>query len=695
VSRVPGAPVATRVGTRCPVTAGRPVAHDVPVRVSPGVGVGVLAVLAALVGAVLYQVNAAAGRALEPSFWLLGMVGALAFAGTGAFLAARGRVPVVRRVLLGIGLGHGISLLGREYGLLALAEGAPLAAAALWIGSWTWAPAHMATGALLPLVLPDGSAPSSRWRPALALSVTAMVAQAVWWAVLPYDLQDVPIVVPGAVNPVGTPDATHLAVEVAVAGVTALAVALALVSVAVRWRRSAGERRQQLKWLLLGGGATVVVFATAFAVPQPLGEVVAALAPLPIPLACAVAALRHRLWDVDVLLSRSLLYTALSAAVVAAYVLVVGLLGGLVGTGTGAPLVATAVVALLVLPLHGRLQRLVNRLVHGEVEDPYTALARLGDRLAATADPVDVAERLLPEVARRVADLLRSSYVAVELADGTRVEHGDRPADVERTPLCYGGSDVGALVLAARAGRSGGERRRLDALGRQVGVAVHSVLLARDVRRSRQLVVTAREEERRRLRRDLHDGLGPVLAALALQAETARDLVGADPGAATALLDRLVPRLNGAVADVRSLVHELRPPTLDELGLAGAVRELAARFAGPDRAVRVELGELGVLPAAVDVAAYRIVAEALANAVRHAQPRTVTVALARNGRWLQVEVGDDGRGLDPAGHAGVGLLSMRERAEELDGRCTVAARPGGGGTVVTARLPLAVDGAAR
>ena len=142
-------------------------------------------------------------------------------------------------------------------------------------------------------------------------------------------------------------------------------------------------------------------------------------------------------------------------------------------------------------------------------------------------------------------------------------------------------------------------------------------------------------------------------------------------------------------------MHELWPPTLDELGLAGAVRELAARFAGPDRAVRVELGELGVLPAAVDVAAYRIVAEALANAVRHAQPRTVTVALARNGRWLQVEVGDDGRGLDPAGHAGVGLLSMRERAEELDGRCTVAARPGGGGTVVTARLPLAVDGAAR
>jgi len=644
-----------------------------------------------LVGAALYQVNADSVRAVEPSFWLLGTCAAVGYGGAGAFLAAGDRAPAVRRVLLGIGLCHAAAAVTREYSVLAAGESAPLLVPAAWLGSWLWAPAHLAIGALLPLLLPDGRLLSPRWRPAFALAFAALGATAAWWAVLPYDLHDFSYGVTGLRNPVGIRAVAAPAVDLSLLAVSVAAVLVALASVVLRWRRSTGTPHHQLTWVLLGVLATLALFLAGLLTPQPAGEVVAALAMLPLPAACAVAVVRHRLWDIDVALSRSLIYSTLSAVVVATYVVVVGVLGAALGAGTGASIVATVAVALLVLPLHGRLQKIVNHLVHGEAEDPYTALAQLGERLGATTDPAEVAERLLPEVVARIAELLRSTYAAIELSDGAVVEYGVRPAALTRVPLEYGGTEVGALSLANRETQSPGERRRLAELARQAAVAVHSVLLGREVQRSRHLAVTAREEERRRVRRDLHDGMGPALAALALQAETARDLLRCDPAAATVLLDRLVPRLKETVEEVRTLVHDLRPPMLDDLGLAGALRELASRFAGPHREVRVDISELGELPAAVDVAAYRIVAEALSNAARHAEPGSVTVAVHRNGTRLHVEVTDDGLGLDPAARRGVGLVSMRERAEELDGQWTVTA-VSGGGTTVAAWLPVEMEG---
>jgi len=645
--------------------------------------VGVLAVGAGVIGAALHVVNITAGRGVEPSFWLLSALGALAYGGVGAVLARRSRVPRIPLVLGAIGLGQALALLFREYALLGAV---PLDQLALWLGSWLWAPSYIASAALLPLLLPDGFLPSRRWRPALALSIVALAAQAVNWALLPYDVQDVPLVVRDLTNPVGLAVAAAPAVLGTITLLTVAAVALALASVAVRWRASSGDRRQQLKWLLVGGAATLVVFALGFLIPQPVGEYVAALGALPIPLACGIAALRHRLWDVDLVVSVGLRYTMLSAVIIAVYAAVVALLGA----STGAPVVATVVVAVVLLPLHSLLQRWTNRLVFGEPDDPVTALARLGERLEATSDPADVADRLLPEVAARVSSLLQSPYAAIRSADGVIVEHGDRPDDVDQVPLRYGGAEVGVLELTPRA-RSRAEARRLDQLARQAAVAVHSVLLTREARRSRQLVVAAREEERRRLRWDLHDGVGPAIAGLALQAETARDLVADDPVAATAILDRLVPRLNGAVADVRAIVHELRPPTLDELGLAGAVRELAARFAVRGRRVDADVSELGELPAAVDLAAYWIISEALANTARHSDARTIRVAVRRDGRWLRLEVADDGTGIDADAPAGVGLASMRARAEEVNGHCTIGPAADGAGVVVAARLPLTLE----
>ena len=648
------------------------------------VGLGLTAVVVVL-GAVVWRQLADAGPATDgPTFLGMELAFAIVYGGAGALLAWADAAPVVRRVLLAIGLAHALCSLAGSYAEVGLAAAPswPAAEWALWVALWLWSPAYVAVPVVLPLLLPDGR-PVWRWSGWLA--GTAVVTTAVWWAVTPYHLQDIPVL--GHVNPVGIDAAAS---PVAVTGVAVLvlsAAAVAVASMVVRWRRAQGVERDQLRWVLVGVLATIAVGAGAFVLPAWSTELLPALAVLPLPAACLVALLRHRLWDVDVVLSRSLTYGLLSAGIVAAYVASVALLGAVLGSTAGAPVLATTVVALLVLPLHTRLQKVVNRLVHGEGEDPWTALARLGDRLEAATGPAEVADRVLPDLVAQVSRALRVPYAAVRLADGSTTEHGEAPAEVVTTPLVYGGVEVGRLVVTGTE-LPRGERRLLEHLARQAAVAVHSVLLARAAQAARAGTATAREEERRRLRRDLHDGLGPALAAVALTAETARDLVPQDPAAAVALLDRLVPRLNEAVRDVRALVHDLRPPTLDELGLAGSVRELATRFATPTRSVSVDAGELEVLPAAVDLAAYRIVSECLANAAKHSSASSVRLALRRSPSCLQVEVRDDGVGLASGAVPGVGLRSMRERAEELGGSCTIASGEGGTGTTVVATLPL-------
>jgi signal transduction histidine kinase len=200
--------------------------------------------------------------------------------------------------------------------------------------------------------------------------------------------------------------------------------------------------------------------------------------------------------------------------------------------------------------------------------------------------------------------------------------------------------------------------------------------------------VTAREEERRRLRRDLHDGLGPTLGSLTLKLDVAGDLVDEDPAAARAILRGLKEQARSAVADIRRLVYDLRPPTLDELGLVGAIRETAVQYDYDSLRVAIHAPErLDDLTAAVEVAAYRIAQEALTNVARHARATECTVSLAVEAGALHLEVRDDGRGLPQERSAGVGLASMHERAEELGGEFCVESSPEGG-TAVWVRLPL-------
>jgi two-component system, NarL family, sensor kinase len=666
------------------VTAGHGSGHDEAV----GAVLGGVAVLAGLVGAVLHAVNASAGRVVEPSFWLMGLAAALAYGG--AALVLRGSPAHRLHLVLGtVGLLQGIALVTAEWA--STAPDLPATTWLVWLGSWAWAPAYVAVVTVLPLLLPDGTLPSRSWRPAMWLAAAAVVLVACFWAFTPYELQDHPEPLAAWTNPVGVAALGSPPWAALLGAVLVGAVVAAVASLVVRWRRAPTTERQQLKWVLLGIGGTLLLLAAGRLAPTEVAGALVGLAMLPLPAAVVVAALRHGLWGVDLVISRSLVYVGLAVVVATGYVAASRVLGEVLGGGTTAEVLAAVGVALLVLPLHTWLRRGVNQLVHGGAEEPLAVLVRTGDRLGSATSPDDLADRVLPSVVEQVSRSLHARGVVLEVRDGTVTRHGADPPDPGEAlavPLGYAGETLGTLSAWRPGGFGWGEQRVMEDLARQAAVAVHTVLLAREARRARESTVLAREEERRRLRRDLHDGVGPALAALALHVETARDLVADDPTAAAALLDRLVPRVNATVADVRAVVHDLRPPMVDELGLAGAVREMATAMSTSRTRVRSEVADLGELPAAVEVAAFRIAGEAVTNAVRHSGASLVDVRLLRVDGALRLEVRDDGAGRDGSAPEGVGTGSMAARAEELGGRVETVA--GGEGTCVVAVLPSEV-----
>jgi len=446
-------------------------------------------------------------------------------------------------------------------------------------------------------------------------------------------------------------------------------------------------------------------------IQYPIGQLLKLLFPISI----AFAIRRHRLWNIDILINRALVYGALTTIIIAIYVIVVGVLGTVI-QGRGNLLVsilATGLVAVLVQPLRDRLQRGVNRMMYGERDDPVTVLSRLGQRLEATLAP----DAVLPSLVETVAQTLKLPYVAIETSDqrldsqpivgssstnlaAPRIAHGNPPSEVIRFPLVYQSETIGQLLIAPRAhgeALSAMDRHLLENIAHQAGMAVHAANLTADLQRSRQHLVTAREEERRRLRRDLHDGLGPNLASQGLKLAAVKQLLEKDPKSAIPLLDQVMAQNQSTVEEIRRLVYGLRPPALDELGLVAAIRDHVAGMDGKST-LQIEITEpargLPPLSAAVEVAAYRIVLEALTNVIRHAQAHhcNIRFSTGQNGSdaILQIEIIDDGIGLPHDLRAGVGLRSMRERAEEVGGRLTIESQPSG--TRVLTILPIGEKG---
>ncbi len=456
-------------------------------------------------------------------------------------------------------------------------------------------------------------------------------------------------------------------------------------------------RRAQVRWVALGFGVVGLngvawSLGTLGVVRGPLLDAALAVPTAFVLTVClALAVLRYRLFDIDLIINRTLVYSTLTALVVLLYIAVVGGVGALLGAqgNLWVSLVGTGLVAVLFQPLRERLQGLVNRLMYGRRDEPYALLTRLSLHIGAVGTP----ETMLPTLARTVAEALELPYAGLFLytdADAETPEAVGEFGAVVLEPAVFALEHHGETFGELRLGpRSGGfdpkERALLATIARQASVAAYTVWQTRRLRRSYRQLAYARETERLRLRRDLHDGLGPTLAGLNLHLGALRRLE--DSAAVRDGLAEVQHDLRRAAGEVRRLVHDLRPPSLDQLGFGGALEALVAGFcAGAGPTVSLELPRLPPLPPATETALYRVAQEALSNAAKHAQASCVRVAVTAGDR-LRLTVSDDGVGLPETYRAGVGLYSMRERAEALGGEFRIIAGLRGG-TTVQVDVPL-------
>ncbi|MEP6843190.1 MAG: histidine kinase [Pseudolysinimonas sp.] len=553
-----------------------------------------------------------------------------------------------------------------------------------WIEGW---PATLALDTIPLLVLPlypDGGLPSRRWRWLLGINIAVFVTQIfgelfaplVWGA--------------AAANPTALPG---LAGEFAAAlslGIVLLPVlaTLSAVIVSLRWRRSRAVAQSATPFglIAIAGWLVAASWWACIFVSTVSGDSEGALVPellgiLAVGVAGWIGIRRFGVFDTRAVIGRGLVAIVLGLCVLGIYLGVAWVVEQWASVSLGRAVAVLAAVA-IALPLWRVVQTAASRLLFGDRAEPVRVLESMGARISGIADP----EQLLPDAIDAIQKALR--LPGVELVVGA-VKVGSMPlsATVEEFPLLFAGEQIGELRAAHReAGErfQSRERSALTVLASQLSGVARAVALTVDLRRSRERIVIDRERERRRITRDLHDGLGARLGGLVLGIQRARSAIDATPAKASEQLDELTEQVRHALDEVRRLVYDLRPPALDELGLVGALEEHAQRHSSAEILTSVPIGPL---PAAVEVAAYRIVLEALTNAARHAPGARTTVTIDRGDDSVVLQISDSGPGMPEGFRAGVGIMSMRERAAELDGALSISARPGGG-TLVHAQLPL-------
>ena len=485
-----------------------------------------------------------------------------------------------------------------------------------------------------------------------------------------------------------------------------------MISQIFRYRTlSTSVQRRQTRWVLGAFAIQIAWFAwVAFWIgtfpnnlffPESIMALITLLGALItsalLPLSIAIAILYDRLWQIDVVLNRTLVFGGLTVLVVLMYVLVVGILGALFQAGNNLLLsvLATGLIAVLFNPLRRRLQRSVNQFIYGQRDDPFAVMSELGRQLEMTAIPGET----LPALVQTIGQTLKLPFVAIVLREGeVIVSEGTKTSSpLQSFPLVYQANTIGQLQVARRGNNEKftvEEEHLLRSVARHAGTAVYAEQMTHQLQRSRERLVTTREEERRRLRRDLHDGLGPQLATLTVKVGAAQNLLRADPDGADHLLDQVKAETQKAVKEIRRVVNDLRPSALDQLGLLSALHEFVAQNQAGGTKITLHTPDvLPPLPAAVEVAAYRIVTEAIANTVRHAQARVCTIHMEIDetmSTTMNLKIDDDGRGLADNYESGVGLPSMRERAVEIGGSFEIQSKPGQG-TRLAVRLPIAED----
>jgi signal transduction histidine kinase len=670
---------------------------------------------------VLLTVGSLALGAARISFVVALAVVALTYGVSGAVLAGRRPSNPIGWIMTAIGLSESTLVIGAAYVVLTQDRwpSAPFQEIAAWTGNWLWVPGLGAILTFLLLLFPDGHPPSPRWRWVMWVAGAGMLVGTVGWAVGLWWARWLILAHPDRtdVAPKGFAGVAGLVGVILLFGVAGIA---SIVSVVVRWRRAVGDERQQLRLFLWAAAVTGVGFLVALPSSSQLLLVVGILL---LPISIAIAVMKYRLYDIDLVISKTVVYATLAGfigVVYAATVAVVALLVGADVTNPAISIAATGVVALTFQPARDRVQRFANRLVYGHRSTPYEVLSRFSDRVGNTYATDDV----LPRTARVIAEGVHAERATIwlNLADELRPSagwpeidpsHGPVPLVDDAlpgipgehvAPITYRGDLLGAISIEKPRGEplNPEEIRLIDDLAAQAGLVVSNVRLTADLearldvitrqaaelRASRQRIVAAQDEERRRLERNIHDGAQQHLVALAVKLRLSRGLLARDPEKAGTMLHETAGQIDEALETLHALALGIYPPRLEADGVAAA---LAARYASSDLPVRFHTDGIGRFPLDTEAAVYFCVLEALQNAAKYADAGAIEVTFAARDGALTFEVVDDGAGFDPTtlGY-GTGLHGMRDRLAVLGGDVSLASAPGRG-TTVRGRVPLVAE----
>jgi signal transduction histidine kinase len=648
----------------------------------------------------------------------------IGYATVGRLIASRQPSNPIGWLFLSSGVAFAIAGITDAYAIRGLetAPGSlPLVPLAVWIQNWIFVPA-MASIPLAVLLFPTGGLLSPRWRPVAWLLIVG-AALAVLGLILKPGPAGGTVTIP---NPTGVRGlapvaggAQLLAGMMVVSGAVASVVALV-----VRFGRARGQERQQLRWLVYASGSAMGIFALSWLAEPLLGErgvpvgnvlfvgffVVLTLG---IPIATGIAILRYRLYALDIVIKKTVVFGLLAAFVTAAYfVVVVGIPSLVFGADVGRvgllPFAAAAVLAIAFQPLRRAANRMANRLVYGDRATPYEVLSEFAGRAAGTVSTEEVLPRMAELIRRgtgasraavwlQVGGDLRREAVEPRGEDTWPVsipgEGGELPRIPEAdavVPVRHRGETLGALTVRMPASEplTPAHEALLNDVASQAGLVLRNVRLIEELRASRQRLVAAQDEERRRLERNIHDGAQQQLVALAVKMRLVSTMAEKDPPKAAQLADQAKGELQDALNDLRDLARGIYPPLLADQGLAAALDAQARKAAVP---VEVHPDGVGRYPQEVEAGAYFCVLEAMQNVAKYAEASRVNVSLRQENGHLVFEVRDDGKGFDPERTPkGSGLTNMRDRLEALGGSVEVSSHPGSG-TSVRGRIPVGSD----
>jgi signal transduction histidine kinase len=586
------------------------------------------------------------------------------------------------------------------HGLVAEPGSVPAGRALAWLSNVLW-PIPIVCLTLLFLLFPTGHLPSPRWRPVVwvvmavyaVLTVVSIILATAGWSD-PFEGFDV------AAGTLG--DLGWIAIVIAVFG-QIVALVLSVVSLVVRYRGSTADERLQLKWFVSAAAIAALAFSVGFFVDSAVVSAIVSISLMFLYVAIGIAMLKHNLYDIDLIINKTITYGAIAAFITAIYVIVVVVIGAFIGVTEGVSLLATAVVAVAFQPIRRRAQQFANRLVYGERATPYEVLSRFSEHVGETYSGEDILVRM----ARLLAEGTGATSAVVWLRIGDEVRPAatwptngamataiplaaDEPPVVDGAtasiPVRHQRELLGLLTVTKPPSEplSPVEEKLVADLAGQAGLVLANSRLIEDLRASRQRLVAAQDAERRRLERNLHDGAQQQLVAMAVRLRLARTTASKDLAEADRMLEQLEGDVSDALENLRELARGVYPPLLADRGLAAAIEAQARRSPVP---VHVEADGIGRYPQELETALYFCTLEALQNAAKYAEANEVAVRLAEDHGELVLSIRDDGRGFDRAETPlGAGLQNMADRLAALGGTLTFRSRPGAG-TTIEGRAP--------